>query len=114
MQHALNPAASTMTVKLIYVTNLHPCLIAMFPRPTSPALFVTVQLYVPKSVIAERFNSKLSDCSASLAPVFSLIQTYVPIIPGFVFVTLQKSVVDPPRATFEAEATTSTSGEADM
>ena len=103
-----------MTTNLIYVMNLHPCLIVMFPLPTSPALFVTVQLYVPKSVIAERFNSKLSDCSARLDPVFSLIQRYVPIIPGFAFVTLQKSVVDPPRATLEAEATTSTSGETDV
>ncbi len=92
--------------------NLHPCLIVMFPLPTSPALLVTMQLYVPKSVTIEKFNSKLSDCSARRIPVFSLIQTYVPTIPGFVFVTLQSSVVDPPRATFEAEATTSTSGDA--
>ena len=84
----------------------------MFPLPTSPSLFVTVQQYVLKSVIAERFSSNLSDCPARRVPVFSLIQTYE-IIPGFVFVTLQKSTVDPPRATFEAEATTSISGEAD-
>ena len=86
----------------------------MFPLPISPAPFVTMQLYVPKSVTAEIFNSKLSDCSARRVPVFSLIQTYAPTIPGFIFVTLQRSVVYPPRLTFEAEATTSTSGDADL
>ena len=89
--------------------NLHPCVTATFPLPTSPAVFVIVQLYVPKSVSAERFNSKMCEFSRILSPVFSFVHN-IPATSGFVLVTLQKSVVDPPRLTCEEEAVTSTSG----
>ena len=84
-------------------------MIVRFPVPTSPALFVTVQLYVPKSVTTERFNSNMSEVSRILSPVFSFLHI-ISLTSGFVLVTLQMSVVEPPRMTCEDEATTSTSG----
>ena len=93
--------------------NLHPCVIVTFPVPTSPALLVTVQLYVPKSFVTEKVTSTLSDCSERIVPVFSFLQMYV-AIPGCVLVTLHNSVIDPPSPTFKREAVTSTSGGTDI
>ena len=69
-----------------------------------------LNVLVPKSSSVEKVNSKVFECSERVIPVFSFIQTYVPTISGFVLVILQKSMVDPPRPTFEGEAITSTSG----
>ena len=51
----------------------------------------------------------MSEVSRILSPVFSFLHL-ISATSGFVLVTLQMSVVDPPRMTREEEATTSTSG----
>lgn len=79
--------------------------------PVTPALFVTVQLYVAKSSADEGLTISVSEVSPSITPVPSFLHTNV-LTSGLVLVTLQKSVAEPPRLILvrESNAITSTSG----
>ena len=89
--------------------NLQPCVMVTLSLPVSPALFVTVQLYVAKSFSAEGLTIRVLEFSESMSPVLSFLHVYV-LTSGLVLVTLQKRVVEPPRLILVRDAVTSTTG----
>ena len=92
-------------------TNLQPSVMFTLSLPVTPALFVTVQLYVAKSSADEGLTISVLEVTPSITPVPSFLHTNV-LTSGLVLVTLQKSVAEPPRLILvrESNAITSTSG----